>query len=361
MTRYWGQIAVALAAALAAGLYLLDRGRAAATALLVGLVAYIGVRWLFAWLFRIKYWHSHDGNRRQNCPDCGQYIYRKRGDWVLKCHRCGWTRGLPGLRLLLYSVPAQQLKRTVAGPWLLVVVLAVALVGSGVAGQVAVSDISLPEPDNDSSQSGPNTTSEAVADNTDGTGQTNDENGEPADSTNEGRSDGLDDTDSQSGVVDDINKSRVRQEFLALLNDERRSRGLQTLSLRAELTAMGREHSQVMAREGEIGHVEPDGDTIEDRYRSRGLLPECRLPIANSDRFYPGAENAVQTWVNRDVIQGDDVISIENEADLAQNIFTIWMNSELHRKAMLVYSADQMGLGLAITDAGKVYGSLELC
>jgi uncharacterized protein YkwD len=37
------------------------------------------------------------------------------------------------------------------------------------------------------------------------------------------------------------------------------------------------------------------------------------------------------------------------------------MNSPPHRKAMLVGSADEAGLGLYITDENKVYASLELC
>jgi uncharacterized protein YkwD len=124
---------------------------------------------------------------------------------------------------------------------------------------------------------------------------------------------------------------------------------------------MGREHSEVMAREGEIGHVEPDGDTIEDRYRARGLLPECRLPIEDSRNFYPGAENAVQTWYGIDVREPNGVMTIDDEQDLAQNILINWMTSPPHRKVLLLASASEVGLGMAIADGNKVYAAAEFC
>jgi uncharacterized protein YkwD len=39
----------------------------------------------------------------------------------------------------------------------------------------------------------------------------------------------------------------------------------------------------------------------------------------------------------------------------------MWINSPPHREAMLVASADEMGLGLTVTAEGRVYAALELC
>lgn len=126
---------------------------------------------------------------------------------------------------------------------------------------------------------------------------------------------------------------------------------------------MGRRHSRNMAENNYLGHDEPGpGGTIEDRYRERGLLPECRLPIQGSDRYYPGAENAAHYWVNRDVrLENGSTLYVANEQDLARGLFLTWMNSPPHRQAMLVASADQAGLGTWIDSRRKVYASLELC
>ena len=116
-----------------------------------------------------------------------------------------------------------------------------------------------------------------------------------------------------------INQTEVEQEFLTLLNQERQERGLQPVSQRDLLTEMGEEHSSVMAEEGSIGHVEPNGDNIEDRYRERGLLPECRLPIEGTDRYYAGAENAAQSWVYTEIERDDGTTDyISSEEGLAE-------------------------------------------
>jgi YD repeat-containing protein len=125
---------------------------------------------------------------------------------------------------------------------------------------------------------------------------------------------------------------------------------------------MGQSHAENMAANGYMGHVQPDGDTIEYRYDARGLLPECRLPIRGSNRFYPGAENAYQGHVDTTIEReyaADTYVGSEQE--LARVMFDSWMNSPPHREAMLLASADQMGLGVAITGDDRVYAALELC
>jgi len=156
----------------------------------------------------------------------------------------------------------------------------------------------------------------------------------------------------------------VEREFIELLNAERQSRGLQTLTHRTVLTEMGRAHSENMARNNYIGHIEPNGDTIEDRYRDRGLLPECELSIDGTRQYYAGAENAAKTHIGTPVLYdwaADGTYTIESESELAYALFQGWMHSEGHREAMLVASADQAGLGISITDDDEVYASLELC
>lgn len=68
-----------------------------------------------------------------------------------------------------------------------------------------------------------------------------------------------------------------------------------------------------------------------------------------------------QTYVGQEVQTTRGVVYIDSEAKLAENLFRQWMNSQGHREAMLVYSADEAGLGIYITPNGKVYASLELC
>jgi uncharacterized protein YkwD len=363
MVRYWGQIALALTGALTVAYWLVSVGEGPLTAGLTGVVMYFSLRWLIAWLYRIEYWHSRDGNRGRNCPECGQYIYRKRGDWMLKCYRCGSTVGFPAVRWLRHSVPAVQLKRTVVGPSLVIVIVAAALVMSGVAGQVALSDISVPKGDDDTAGTG---TSTPPPDDT-GTGDSGDtpessSNGDRPDNSDGPSSDDSDGGNPADDPDDSIDFGAVRGEFLELLNVERQQRGLQLLSERDVLVEMGNQQAADMAEHDYIGHKDSEGRMIEDRYRARGLLPECKLKTTGN-RFYPGAENAVSAYLFTDFLRWPDEkeISIESEERLAEYFFNAWMNSSGHRKVMLLNSADEAGLGLAVTDSNKVFAALELC
>lgn len=224
------------------------------------------------------------------------------------------------------SVPSRQLRRSTSSGRLLVAGIAIVVITANFAGLVTIDGLAAPI-------------------NRDPAGSPPAQTGTPDPSKQHGYS-----------------REAVEDEFLRLLNAERVSRGKQSLSERDVLTEMGEAHSQNMAEHDYLGHVEPDGDTIEDRYRRRGLLPECRLPLDGSGRYYAGAENAAHFWVNERVkLTDDETIYVADETDLARGIFRSWMNSPPHRKAMLVASADEAGLGLHIDDRGKVYASLELC
>lgn len=338
---YWGQIAIALAFSFISGYVTIESGRSPTLAALVAILTYILTRWMIAWFYRIRFWYQlGEKGSGKSCPDCGGYIYRQGGDWILECKRCGWTAGWPGIRWLTSSVPAKQLRRTVIGPKLVVVVIVIALIASGAPGGVISGT--------DENAGG---LLSAIGD-------------------NDGSEDPLADTQptqtssekfSTANGENGYDNAKVRQAFLSRLNEERTERGLQTLSLRSELTEMGEDHAANMAEHDYIGHEWPDGTTIQDRYRSRGLLPECRLKIDGSNRYYPGAENAAGAWVDRRFQSSGGSYYVSNEQELGQTLFEIWLSSPPHRQAMLVQSADEMGLGINITNRGKVYAALELC
>ena len=297
------QVVFAVTAAIAGTIFTVVLGGYLPRYVLVAPIIYLISRWGFAAVGRIKYYLRKTGQSGHSCGGCGQYVSRRRSDWILTCYRCGWKEGLPLLRWATSSVPAKQIRRTVSLRGLLLISLCLLLILSP--------SIATPLPE---------------------------------------------------ATSDDYNRTEVRQEFQHLLNEERERRGLQTLDRRTELQKMGQSHAENMATFEYMGHVQPDGDNIEDRYRERGLLPECRLPLENSNRYYPGAENAYQGYVDAE-IERDYApdFYVGNSEDLAQVMFDSWMNSRPHRKAMLVSSADEMGLGFKTTEADKIYAALELC
>lgn len=159
-----------------------------------------------------------------------------------------------------------------------------------------------------------------------------------------------------------FNNSEVEVLFIQKLNEERESQGLNSVERWKPLTKMGDSHAANMAKHEYIGHEQPDGTTIEDRYRERGLLPECRLS-AGGNRYYEGAENAAGSDVSTDVTHpgNDKIYDIDTEEELAQFLMDSWMTSSGHRRVMLLESASRVGLGLNITESGRVYAALEFC
>lgn len=339
---YWGQVAAALIAAMMTAGFLYLRGRTVLIAVLVGTVVYFVVRWLIAWGYRVRYWYRRGtkGVYSTSCPSCGQYIYRRRRDWILQCGRCGWTAGWPLVRWVTQSVPARQLRRTVVGPQLIVVIVAIGiLLLGGISGGITGLTLDGSTGNNSEGASPINISAPNLSLNT---SSYNSSTPGPA-------------------VQEGYNRTLVELSFINLLNEERSARDLQNVSRSAVLSDMGEEHSGDMAEHEYIGHTDSKGRTIRDRYEERGLLPECNLPIEGSDRYYPGAENAAGAWVERQFTSSGGSYFVSNEQELAEALFSIWMNSPPHRRAMLVHSADEAGLGITITETGKVYAALELC
>lgn len=339
---YWGQVAIALITAMVTAGFLYLRGRTVLVAGLVATVIYFVVRWLIAWGYRVRYWYRRGtkGVYSTSCPNCGQSLYRRRRNWILQCGRCGWKAGWPIVRWITHSVPARQLRRTIVGPQLIVVTVAIGiLVLGGVSGAIVEPNLDGPTGNNSDGASPINLSAPNLSVNVSS----------------------LNSSTPGPAVQEGYNRTLVELYFIELLNEERSSRGLQNVSRSAVLSDMGEEHSEDMAEHDYIGHTDSEGQTIRDRYEERGLLPKCNLPIEGSDRYYPGAENAAGAWVERQFTSSGGSYFVSDEQELADTLFSIWMNSPPHRRAMLVHSADEVGLGITIIESGKAYAALELC
>lgn len=334
---YWGQMAVGVAVAIATAYALASTGRPTTVAIAGAVIVYSVVRWLLAWAYRTRFWVRQGGHgHRVQCPNCHAHRHRIGGDWILRCKQCGWKEGLPLLRWVTRSVPARQLRRTVVGPKLVVVVIAAAVIAvGGVPGVGAI-----------------------VSDDILHTGVNNSSGGFQFNIPS------FNGTERGPEWQQGYNRTKVRHHFIEYLNKERSDRRRQNLSHSQVLTEMGRNHSRNMARHEYMGHVEPGGIGIQDRYEGRGLLPKCRLPIEGTDEYYPGAENVAKVHVDTTLrVQWGmtEEYDVYNEEELAFALFQIWYYSRPHLEAMVVASADEVGLGLYITDDDTAYASLELC
>lgn len=234
---YWGQIAVALFGALAAGYYLLQQNQTVVVIALSAILVYLSIRWLVAWLFRVRYWTNTAGYESRSCPNCGQYIHRLQGDLIMTCKRCGWKPGWPGIRWFTDSVFVSQLRRTVVGPSLVVFVILALMLVSGIGaqvGEIAFEDDG-PIVDLDDWESSGSVQATHTA----------------------GESDGFSPSSISEREVEDLviekgNERRTERPFSALEWDERAAE-------------RARQHASDMAEHNYFNHTSLDGETQTER------------------------------------------------------------------------------------------------
>lgn len=325
---YWGQIAFSFLAGATLGYHLYESGHTLLTAVLAGVLLYIGSRWVIAWLYRIRFWQGTRSTRREYCPNCNRHRSRLGGDWLIECHACGWKEGWPGVRWVTRSVPSIQLRRTVYGPSLLIFAFAMFLVMSGASAQITQEDIS----ESVSTAIGRDATPEGSASTTSST----DPNRDRAHTAK---------SQSESTEVT-FNESRVEDLIIEYVNDRRSTRGYTGLTLNERAAAAADAHAEDMATNDYFSHTSQDGETQLQRYS-----------------FCQGGENAAKSWVNRRIRMDDGSIVVHrNERELAQGIVNQWMNSTPHRERGIYGDRwRSAGAGIAITGDGEVYAVAGFC
>jgi len=321
---YWGQ---ALGSStVAAGFAYLGHTRYGldlVTAVAGGAVVYVLLRTLLATLFRTRYWlrRGTRGAYWQRCGDCGQQVHRVSGDWILTCHRCGWTVGRPLVRWVRYSVPARQFQRSISWSRLLVVVVAAAAVGIAPAiGSVPATDAaagSSPEVTDTVSTTSTVTATPAIGDQYDG---------DPA-------------------------LAAVEDEVIERTNTIRSSRGLPELSERDELNEMAQHHSNDMARDRFYSHGSTNGDSVSDRFDE--FAPQCR---SGSENIHMG-----RTESDMRVYESSEIVNTRTVDGMARYLVQGWMNSPGHRENMLDPQWRSVGVGVAVLPNGQFYATINFC
>ena len=96
-----------------------------------------------------------------------------------------------------------------------------------------------------------------------------------------------------------------------------------------------------------------------DRYKAGGF--ECRLRFGNKTCL--GAENIAQDNLYRSVLYRNGVPSYDwNTGDeVAASVVNLWMKSKGHRENILTPYFKCQGIGIAISDDGRVYVTENFC
>jgi len=121
------------------------------------------------------------------------------------------------------------------------------------------------------------------------------------------------------------------------VNERRQANGLDTLSYSDAIATVARDHSQYQADQGELMHVQLDGDTVGDRLAQDGI---------SCTRW---GENILYNY------------SADLSADeAASNCVDQWMNSSGHRENILTAEFTVEGVGVVTTSDGRLYATQVL-
>lgn len=127
--------------------------------------------------------------------------------------------------------------------------------------------------------------------------------------------------------------SSVEAKIHEKINERRANNDLSSLSYRDDMATVARDHSQYQADQGELSHVQNDGDTVGDRLEQDGIT--CRS----------WAENVLYNY------SADDSAEAAAEKSVEQ-----WMNSSGHRDNILGDYAVE-GVGVVTTSSGRLYAT----
>ncbi len=168
------------------------------------------------------------------------------------------------------------------------------------------------------------------------------------------------DTRSYRSARPHIDISRLEKKIHALVNKERKKKGLSVLSWDESLHAVARKYSQDMDHRNFFSHNDPEGRCFYDRYKAVAL--ECNIRIGDTTCL--GAENISQDNLYSSSLyqHGETFFDWNTEDELAESVVNRWMKSEGHRKNILAPYFKREGIGVSVCDdRGVVYVTENFC
>lgn len=156
--------------------------------------------------------------------------------------------------------------------------------------------------------------------------------------------------------VSDLNTSLVERLVIEEVNEVRANRSVGPVEGVGVLSDPAREHSVNMSEMFYVGHVEPDGSSVEERY-----LNGC-ASLRDSREEIRYSENAASVWyktVFNSSSKGTTLLVTEE--GVAEALVAEWINSASHRRNMLSERWKTTGVGVVVNENGAVFGTQAFC
>lgn len=174
----------------------------------------------------------------------------------------------------------------------------------------------------------------------------------------------------------DFDETAIEEGVRAAINVRREDRDMASLRGDKLVREMARNHSRAMAAEGNLTH-DAGGTTTMARYEAFDLEDRCRVPdnshtgirdgeaLETIDRKTVGGNYTFQTDnrgdMNYTFERENRTIAVENETVAARAVVDSWFASERQRQKLLLREASSAGVGVAVTEEGEIYVTVDLC
>ena len=158
-----------------------------------------------------------------------------------------------------------------------------------------------------------------------------------------------------------ISTSALEQRVHELVNQQRSGNGLSVLRFDPVLADIARKHSEDMAKQHYIAHMNPAGQNPTARGNAAGYT--CRKDYG-SYYTYGIAENLFQNnlYSSATYFSNRETVYDWNSPEaIAQITVAGWMNSSGHRENILTQTFDREGIGIAIASDDQVYITEDFC
>ena len=158
-------------------------------------------------------------------------------------------------------------------------------------------------------------------------------------------------------VKPDIDIRELEDRIYELVNVERLEHGMRSLDHVREVRLIARSHSEDMLTRDYFAHESPQGFGP----MSRSEQAQYKCPMRSS---YGLAENIALIALHAGYIDRDGEMDIQTWITLeglALRFVHGWMNSKGHRANILTSSYNSTGVGVAISEDYKVYGTQNFC
>ena len=160
----------------------------------------------------------------------------------------------------------------------------------------------------------------------------------------------------------EFNRTEIELAVQSRVNAEREERGHQRLRRFGVAVEMARFHSENMAEQGFVSHS-ADGLRTIDRYKRFEIHDRCRTEDDTGTGIREGdeLETLAKVTAGRPVQVDGETRYYRNETAVANAVVDRWLAEEAASRKLFLGPADEVGVGVVVTDDGGVYATLDLC